>query len=63
MAWLGAAGNGRHGGERTGKERRGMDGRGRQGAGGETGKRKGLKIPRRKACGFDSRPAHHSGGK
>lgn len=26
--------------------------------GGVTGSHKGLKIPRRKACGFDSRPGH-----
>jgi hypothetical protein len=27
--------------------------------GGEIGRRTGLKIPGRKACGFDSRPGHH----
>ena len=28
--------------------------------GGETGRRTGLKIPGRKACGFDSRPGHQT---
>jgi hypothetical protein len=28
--------------------------------GGETGIRKGLKIPRLRPCGFDSRPGHHT---
>ncbi len=27
--------------------------------GGEIGRRTGLKIPGRKACGFESRPGHH----
>ena len=27
--------------------------------GGEIGRRRGLKIPRRKACRFDSGPGHH----
>ena len=28
--------------------------------GGEIGRRRGLKIPRRKACRFDSGPGHHN---
>ena len=31
--------------------------------GGEIGRRKGLKIPRLRSCGFESRPGHHLGSR